>query len=401
VRVVRRRLFWKIYLTLLASLVVAAVALGTFFFFLGEAQREGRGSAASWPLDMTQFAADGHFIGARGQPIAASEYEPGHRFGPGHVARFDLPGGGFVLARLGPPPGERMVRLLAVILAVVGGVGLAAYPITALITRRLEALRFRVEHWGEGRTPTQLDDRGSDEVALLAHAFNQAAGRLDALLKSQKALLANASHELRSPLARLRVAVEVGGVGDAASCSRAPRAEIVRNLAEMDELVDELLLSSRLEHLEGRDDRRETVDLLGLAAEEAVRYEAVVAGEPVEIVGEPILLRRLVRNLLENGARHGRPPIDITVLSDANGATITVGDAGEGVAPQDRERIFEPFYRPAGSSERTGGWGLGLALVRQIAERHGGRVECVGALCGGSRFVVHLASGKDRPSAGA
>ena len=271
---------------------------------------------------------------------------------------------------------------------VVCGVGLAAFPITALLTRRLEALRAGMERWGQGGadhggTHAPLDARGDDEVALLARTFNNAAARLDALLLAQKRLLANASHELRSPLARLRFAVESG-------TPEGERMEVVRNLAEMDDLVGELLLASRLEHLSPERDTREQVDLLGLAAEEAVRVDAAVSGTPVEISGAIVLLRRLMRNLLENAAKHGRPPIEVTVAALASGAEIVVTDAGAGIAPADRERVFEPFFRPGGVGEDRGGWGLGLALVRQIAERHGGTATCEASPAGGSRFVVRL-----------
>jgi signal transduction histidine kinase len=104
------------------------------------------------------------------------------------------------------------------------------------------------------------------------------------------------------------------------------------------------------------------------------------------------LLRRLIRNLLENAAKHGRPPITIAVTRRDDAARIVVADAGEGIAAAERERVFEPFYRPAGRAESSGGWGLGLSLVRQIAERHNGAATCEAAPEGGSRFVVDLAT---------
>ncbi len=104
-----------------------------------------------------------------------------------------------------------------------------------------------------------------------------------------------------------------------------------------------------------------------------------------------MLLRRLIRNLLDNAAKHGQPPVAIAVARAGAGATITVSDAGRSLAPEQRERIFEPFYRPSGSGESAGGWGLGLALVRQIAERHGGTAACDATAAGGTRFVVRLA----------
>ncbi len=389
----RRRLFWKIYLTLLASLVVAIVVMGAVFWFLGEAQREATLSAGTertshGPHNVTLFAEDGTVVGTRGRQLSLADWQARqHHWGGGHIVRVDLPGGGFVLTRLGPPRAARAMSLIVLMLSVAGGGGLAAYPVTALLTRRLEALRAGVARWGETGVPPRLEERGHDEVALLGRTFNQAATRLVRLLTSQKALLANASHELRSPLARLRVAVEVG----LRETQDATRAEIVRNLVEMDQLVEELLLSSRLDHPESRNDRREPIDLLGLAAEEAARHDADLTGEPIEIEGDPVLLRRLIRNLLDNAAKHGRPPVEIAVSRDGAGATITVSDAGRSLAADQRERIFEPFYRPSGFGESAGGWGLGLALVRQIAERHGGTVTCEAIAMGMTRFTVSLA----------
>ena len=385
---VRRRLFWRIYLTLLASLVAAALIMGALFWVFGQTQREfagGSGAHKAWPGDITLYEANGRLAAARGPVIAPSDWSPRH-WGPGHVVRLDLPDGRFALARFVPPVGARLRGILAIMLVVVGGVGLAAFPVTTLLTRRLEALRAGMERWGDGGAHAPLDARGDDEVALLARTFNAAAARLDALLAAQKGLLANASHELRSPLARLRLAA------DAMPGETIARAEVVRNLAEMDDLVGELLLASRLEHLAPAGDRREAVDLLGLAAEEAARFNATVDGASVEIFGDLVLLRRLVRNLLENAAKHGRAPISVKVGAIATGAEIVVGDAGAGIAPADRERVFEPFFRPAGLGEAAGGWGLGLALVRQIAERHGGSATCEAAPGGGTRFVARLAA---------
>jgi signal transduction histidine kinase len=278
-------------------------------------------------------------------------------------------------------------------LVVAAGVGLTAFPITARLTRRLEGLRSGVERWGEGTLALRVEDAGDDEVAAVARTFNAAAGRVEALLASQKALLANASHEMRSPLARLRVAIELWIAHPRPDL----HAEILRDLAESEQLIDEILLASRLDHAGPATARLARVDLLGLAAEEAARLEAGVAsvsdnGDPVEIEGDATLLRRLVRNLLENAAKHGRPPIRIAVTRRDGGARIIVSDCGEGIAPAERERVFEPFYRPAGRSESAGGWGLGLSLVRQIAQRHGGDISCEAEPGGGSRFVVDLAT---------
>ena len=116
-----------------------------------------------------------------------------------------------------------------------------------------------------------------------------------------------------------------------------------------------------------------------------------MALRPSRSTASAALLRRLMRNLLENAAKHGAPPIEVAVTRIADKARIVVSDHGAGIPPAERERVFEPFYRPAGRPESSGGWGLGLSLVRQIAERHGGGAFCEGGPGEGSRFVVELA----------
>ena len=144
-------------------------------------------------------------------------------------------------------------------------------------------------------------------------------------------------------------------------------------MEELDALIEELLEASRLEAF-GTVERGETIDLLGLVAEEAARVEAAVEGEAVDVRGDPRLLRRLVRNLLENARRHGGGlGVEARVERLDQGARLTVADRGAGVAETERERIFEPFYRPPGVPETGKSFGLGLALVRQIARAHGGR----------------------------
>ncbi|MFI4946382.1 MAG: sensor histidine kinase, partial [Burkholderiales bacterium] len=191
---------------------------------------------------------------------------------------------------------------------------------------------------------------------------------------------------LRSPLARLRIALEMLRGDDAG------RAGAARDVAELDALITELLEASRLEAV-GAGERAELLDLLGLVAEEAARTEAVVSGEPVELRGDARLLRRLVRNLLDNPRRHaGRTEVTARVEPTPQGARLRVADRGPGVPESERERIFEPFYRPPGAPETGSGYGLGLALVRQIARAHGGDVACRPRDGGGTEFEVVLAS---------
>ena len=291
-------------------------------------------------------------------------------------------------------------------LALVGlAVALGAYPVMRRLTLRLEDLQRGVERWGAGDLSARISAEGRDEVAFLARRFNHAAERIETLMQSHKSLLANASHELRSPLARIRMGLELIGVDKASP----QRIEISRSIGELDQLIDEILLASRLDTKQADAEPFETLDLTGLAAEECARanveLQAELPGSPnagigLSMQGSPRLLRRLIRNLLENARRYSHG--DISLELDQSGtdqrlrAIIKVHDRGPGVPSAQRERIFEPFYRLPGASEREGGVGLGLALVKSISERHGGSVRCEERPGGGASFIVELPIG--RPS---
>jgi signal transduction histidine kinase len=158
-------------------------------------------------------------------------------------------------------------------------VALGTYPIVRRLTRRLETLQNRVQRWGEGDLSVRVPLAGDDKVGFLASRFNHAAQQIqalvqsrEALLVSQKSLLANASHELRSPLTRIRMGLEMLG----GSPNAAVKDEIARNIAELDQLIEEILLSSRLESHDADMGTVEPVDLVGLAAEECARTHAML-----------------------------------------------------------------------------------------------------------------------------
>jgi len=285
----------------------------------------------------------------------------------------------------GLPDGLGIVVLLAVLfMAIAGG----AYPVVRRLTRRLESLKQGVETFGGGALHHRVDEGGRDEIAAVAVSFNRAAGRVEALLRSHQSLLANASHELRSPLARLKMAVEL--LEDAGPTQRGKlRSEIHTNIAELDALVEEVLLASRLDAAQDAL-KRDPVDLLVLALEEGARVHADVQGDALTVDGDERLLRRALRNLLENAQRYGGTDIDVHLATVPGGAEVRVCDRGPGVPETQRDRIFEPFFRLPGHAEREGGVGLGLALVRQIALRHGGTVCCEARSGGGSCFVLQL-----------
>lgn len=292
------------------------------------------------------------------------------------------------------PPGLPRSAGLAIILVVLFlAVAAGAYPVVRRLTRRLETLKLGVEQFGAGALDHRVAVSGADEVAAVAASFNVAAARVEALVKSHRSLLANASHELRSPLARMKMAVSM--LADATPAQRDRlKVEIDKNVAELDALVEEVLLASRLDVAENAL-HHDDVDLLAVAAEEAARVGGLVeASASVHVMGDERLLRRAVRNLLENAQRYGGGDVEIGLgrlqVRGNDFASLEVCDRGPGVPEAMRERIFEPFFRLPGHAEQAGGVGLGLALVKQIAVRHGGSVRCEARNGGGSRFVLEV-----------
>ena len=413
-----QRLYLRIYLAVLASLAVFALGAGVLWHSfadhgpMGQAQEvaamlarnvlppadatraEHQAAlerlAANLHADVALFGADRSPLAAVGKPLPApgETRESGgwvYRWGARPIWAVRLPDGRWLEARApreGGFPGYRIFIMLA-LLALAVGVG--AYPLARRLTRRLERLQAGVESLGAGDLSARVRTTGHDEVARLGESFNRAAARIEELVGAHKALLANASHELRTPLARIRMAVEL--MKESADPVR--KAGLEQDIAELDALIDEILLASRLDAVKERE-AGEEVELLALAAEECARYEsAELDGEPLTVRGDPRLLRRMLRNLLENARRHGAPPIGVRISRAGDGAEIAICDHGPGVPDAERERVFDPFYRRTVSKEIKGA-GLGLALVRQIARWHGGDARCAPKNARGSCFIVVL-----------
>jgi len=299
-----------------------------------------------------------------------------------HLA-YGQPGGRQVLAHL---HAMAMVHVdgLAIIGIVATAVALAMYPVVRRLTRGFDALAASMERFGAGDLAARAPVAGVDEVARLGTTFNAMADRVGALLEAHGRMLANASHELRSPLARIRMAIEL----HATTPSDEWLDGIRRDCAEIDGQIEEILLASKLDTVGRGVD--EEVDLAALLAEESARLDVPFDADPVEVRGDPRLLRRALRNLLENAVKHGQAEVIATLRRDGTDSLIEVFDRGPGIADDERERIFEPFYRPARSSETGSGWGLGLALVRQIAAQHNGSVQCLPRDDGGCIFALRI-----------
>ena len=411
-----RRLYLQVYLTIVASLVLVvltAALLWHFFAGVGpfgphfevageiiaelvppanappQAQQQAIDRLAErLGADLALFSRTNEPLAAAGRPLPAPSHNgrPGGwmRTAAGSAVSIPLPDGRRLVARLPPRERPRALVLAAFLGAIALVVALGARPVVRRLTGRLERLQRGVETLGAGDLTARVKVEGRDEVARLAQSFNQAAARIESLVNAHKMLLANASHELRTPLARIRLGLEL------LATHPERKAELERDIAELDQLVDEILLVSRLDVTEQLD-IREDVDLAALAAEECARYDDCgVEAKPVTVRGDPALLRRMIRNLVENAKLHGKPPIEVTVGRQDDRAVLSVLDHGPLIVEEARERLFSPFYR---IPDRSGGKGigLGLALVRQIARRHGGDVAYNSER--GSSFTVTLPIG--------
>lgn len=390
------RLYLKIYLTIIVSLLLVVMVAGGFWRWGGggppgaqvfevageiaslalppdtapriEQQRAIDELAHRFRSDLALYTSAGTPIATAGRPLPPPPpgVEGDWVYGRGGPAwAFRLPDGRKLVVRALPRHRNPIFGLVVVLGVIALAVAMAAYPIVRGLTRRLERLQVGVEKLGEGNLSARVEVEGKDEVARLAQSFNRSAERIQDLMEAHRMLLANASHELRTPLSRIRLGVDLLHH----SQDPAYKAEIERNIAELDHMIDEILLASRLGSIR-KPQMEESVDLLALAAEEGARYDdCTVEGEALTIRGERRYLSHMIRNLLDNATRHGKPPILVTVCRDGGNAILEVADGGEGVPESEREKVFSPFHRLAGDGK---GAGLGLTLVRQIARLHGG-----------------------------
>ncbi|WP_035849233.1 sensor histidine kinase [Kitasatospora azatica] len=293
-----------------------------------------------------------------------------------------------------------VTRILGWYVAPCGSVFVAAmaWLVTGLALRPVEAIRRRMARIGEGafheRVPVPA---ARDGIARLAETTNTTLGRLEKALGEQRRLVADASHELRSPLAALRSTLEVPLAHPQGVAWPAVVAGALTDTERLQELADDLLLLARTE-----EDRRcldSTVELHDLLAEQlaerahtdpALVFAATLA--PATAAGREVLVGRLVRNLLDNAARHADGRIEVALRTADGWAALTIADDGPGIPAPDRERVFERFVRLDTDRNRsTGGAGLGLALVRTIAQALGGTAHAVEPAAGrGAELLVRL-----------
>lgn len=365
----------------------------------GDLQSRLRARATELGMRLELFDADGRRIAATGRSGFLPCDDCGHGTWlmgrGGHGVRVRLDDGRWLVATVGHPDWQKgLGRAFFVIAIFAFTTALAAWPIARRITSRLESLRNRVDQWGDGDLSIRVPVEGADEVADLATRFNHAADRVESLVQAQRQLLANASHELRSPLARVRMALAF--LEDEGADRARWVAEADREISHLDRLIDDLLVTTRLASSEAPL-ATERVDLLAIVAEEAARHDLEVGADgSAPVVGDPRMLRRVVRNLLENAVAHGAEPVRVSVLTVDGEALMRVDDAGTGL-PDAPDALFRPFTR---GPTVAAGTGLGLSIVRQVVDRHGGQVRLLPGPGGGTRAEVRLPSAPELPPAG-
>ena len=278
----------------------------------------------------------------------------------------------------------------------VGFVALGAWILTGRALAPVTRIRGEVEDIEAARLDKRLKvpDTG-DEIAQLASTMNHMLDRLDASARAQRRFVADASHELRSPLAAIHQHAEVARLHPE-SMSVDELADVVLVEGErLQGLVDALLLLARLE--EGAKPVRQVVDLDDLAHDEVHRSRPDgiqldgSAIRPARVHGDPRLIGLVVRNLVDNAVRHARSRVSVSLSAHGGSVELIVEDDGSGISPGDRARVFDRFVRlDEGRARDEGGAGLGLAIVREIVDLHGGSVAVGDAPAGGARFTVNL-----------
>lgn len=305
------------------------------------------------------------------------------------------------LPRLSP----NYLPLVVIVLSAILVVWLGARLTARFITAPLERLSLAVGQFGAGELTARSDVARRDEVGLLASAFNQMADRIQSLRETERELLSNVAHELRTPLARIRVALEIAEESDGATAKNALLG-INEDLHELESLIEDVFTATRLQSSidsMGLVLRKGEVSVAALVHSVVSRFSANHPDRPLtrfepapeaNVFGDEVLLRRALSNLLENAHKYTPElslPIVLRVDADAERCVFAVEDAGIGVDPAEHAKVFLPFYRTEQSRSRTsGGVGLGLTLTKRIVEAHAGTIELDSALGKGTTVRVTL-----------
>jgi signal transduction histidine kinase len=282
------------------------------------------------------------------------------------------------------------MMLLFLVLIVILAVVVTTHAVLRRLLRPLRVLNDGVTRLSEGQLDISLPSTTRDEFGKLTDAFNTMVARVRDMIRSRDQLLIDVSHELRSPITRMKVALELPPNGD-------QRARLGEDVAEMERMVSELLELERLRS--GRGVHPSRHDLMAILREVAdgfrdrppgVRVTSAARELYVNVDAEKI--RTVLRNLLENATKYSLPqskPIEIAATADDHAVRVRVSDDGVGVPEADLDRVFEPFYRvDASRSKSTGGYGLGLSICKRVMEAHGGTIALERTNGRGATFVL-------------
>ena len=272
---------------------------------------------------------------------------------------------------------------LVLVLAVIG-----AFLVVARINRPLRELTRAAELLGKGATPTRVTEAGPAEIRTLARAFNQMAADIQRQDEERALLLAGVSHDLRTPLSRIRLALEMLDDHGASDL----KAGVARDIGDIDTAIGQFLDFARPVDAE---QVMNEADLNALAKSVIERYtrndrEVVLhAGTPARQALRAQAIQRLLSNLIDNALHHGKGPVEIATAREGNMNILEVMDRGPGIPPEEAARMLQPFTR-LNSARSTSGTGLGLAIVDRIARLHGGAVQLLSRDGGGLRVRVEL-----------
>ncbi|UTV56127.1 ATP-binding protein [Burkholderia arboris] len=268
--------------------------------------------------------------------------------------------------------------------------------------RDIRRLQEAARTFGAGTLSTRVKLSGKSNIYDLSQQFNDMAARIEASIKQQREMMHGISHELKTPLARLEFGLALLAEPDETGRMRERRDALRRDVRELDELVTELLTIGRLEQGASELAPMEIVvdalidsvagNVANDVADRGITLDVSALGAPATHVCDPKLVARALLNLIRNGARYASHKVVLAAASDATGALVlSVDDDGPGIPAAERARVFEPFQRLDSSRDRqTGGFGLGLAIVRRVAQVHGGDVRLEDSPLGGARFVITL-----------
>ena len=261
-----------------------------------------------------------------------------------------------------------------------------AWLIASTLSRPLAAIAAAAREVGRGGAPAPLAESGPRELREVSRAFNRMAGNLAAMERERAMVLAGISHDLRTPLSRLRLALEMSGADPAS-------AEAMRvDMEEIDQVIAQFLSFAKNE-----DERQAESDLDGLVSEVVLNYskrEQSVSFQPGGVGSPriaPLAIRRAVSNLIDNALRYAGGAVEVVTRRDANRVLIEVLDRGPGVPAAEAERLKRPFTRLDEARSGPGGAGLGLAIVDRVARAHGGRLVLAAREGGGLAARLELA----------